>query len=154
MTAPVRQRPALALGLALAVGGCGHSARTGPPASLPTGEPRNACEQRAWLETAPARFRPGGTSAIFEGIGVFRANESELQDLDAVFPRMKEAELQAGHQERVARTDAATRRALIWGAIAGGGMVAGLGTAALIEDRNHAPPTCSASPVWRSESSG
>lgn len=50
---------------------------------------------------------------------------------------MQEAELQARHRERVAPTDAATRRSLTWGFIALGGMFGGVGTAALIEDRNH-----------------
>jgi hypothetical protein len=40
--------------------------RIGSPQSLPTGEPRNGCEQQSWNELAPARIRATGETA---GIG-------------------------------------------------------------------------------------
>jgi hypothetical protein len=135
--------PAIVFGI-LAVAGCAHAVRHGPPVALPVGEPRTECEREGWVELVPAEYFPStlpARSKSYGGLGVFRLNAPTPEDLDDVFARMDEPALQTQHEARTAAADAATRR--FWAWILGGaaGMTLGLGTGALLNDSHHTAAT-------------
>lgn len=126
--------------LAAALVGCAHARRASPPFPLPAGPPQNECERERWLELVAAEYQPAAypaPSRIYGGLGVFPLNAAAPADLEDVFPRMDEAALQRQHEDRIKRTDAANRRALVSALIGVGGLVVGVGTAAALNDYNH-----------------
>jgi hypothetical protein len=127
--------------LAVALVGCAHARRVGPASPLPAAEPQNECERERWLELVAAEYRPATgfppRPKAYSGLGIFRPNAADPEDLEEVFSRMDDAALQAQHQERVKRTDAANRRSLASVLIGGGGMALGVGAAAALNDSHH-----------------
>ncbi len=143
MTLPVRshQRRSLVALLTVGLCACVHTSRMGPAVPLTIGDPGDACEQEGWLELAPAEVRQWGTSAVYEGFGLFRPGQRHPEDLERVVDRLQEPTLSA-RMARIRRTDAASYRSLYWSAGVGlGGMTVGLGTGAALNDRNHAAAT-------------
>ena len=114
---------------------CTHIARTGPAVPLNIGDPTGACEQEGWLELAPAKFLPWGSSGV-HGVGFFRPGQADPEELERVVDRLQEPTLEA-KVAHYRRTNAATRRALYWSLGALGSMTVGVGTAAALNDRNH-----------------
>jgi hypothetical protein len=127
--------------LAAALAGCAHPTRLGPAFPLPAGDPQNGCEAEGWVELVAAEFRPDpglfAPPRTYNGAAVFRTNGAGAADLDEVLPRMGEPDLQARHEARIKPAEAANRRALTAALIGLGGMFAGVGTAAALNDRNH-----------------
>jgi hypothetical protein len=126
---------------AAALVGCAQARRASPAYPLPAGPPQNACERGDWLELVVTEYRPApgfpARSKTYSGLGVFRLDAADPEDLEKLFPRMEEPDLRAPHEARIRPTDAASRRALVSVLIGGGALVVGLGTAAALNDRNH-----------------
>jgi hypothetical protein len=110
--------------------------RVGPTVPLTIGDPRTACEREGWLELAPAETRQPGTMTV-HGVGLFRPGQEHPEDIARVVDRLQEPTLQA-KLARYQRTNATARRALYWSLGGLGGMAVGVGTAAALNDRNHA----------------
>ncbi|HMJ12566.1 MAG TPA: hypothetical protein VK524_14175 [Polyangiaceae bacterium] len=116
--------------------------------TLPNGAARSACEREEWYELSPARVRAQGytTTGLYsthywqdqDGLGVFKIDEDDPEDLEDLWPKMRRPRLQRQHQARIEPVDDAHRRSLHW---AIGGLVAlgaGLGTAVAIEEESPA----------------
>jgi len=127
--------------LAAALVGCVHARRVSPAFLLPAAEPQNACERERWLELVTAEYRPAVVfhpgPRTYEGLGVFPLNAAAPEDLEKVFPRMDDFALQGQHEERIQPTDTANRRSLAVLLIGAGGMAAGVGVAAALNDSHH-----------------
>ena len=121
--------------------GCVHPRRVSPAFLLPAAEPQNACERGRWLELVTAEYRPAVVfhegPRTYEGLGVFPLDAAAPEDLEKVFPRMDEFALQGQHEERIKPTDDANRRSLGALLIGTGGMAAGVGAAAALNDSHH-----------------
>ncbi len=120
--------------------------RIGPAVALPNGPPRNDCERNDWYELAPTRVQATGATAgvlfnthysqLVDGLGVFRHEENDPEDLEDVWSRMDEPVLQRKHQARIEPVDAAHQRTL---ALSLGGLAVGLtgiGIAAAVGDQD------------------
>lgn len=124
--------------------------RIGPVLALPTGQPRSVCERQGWYELAPARVRATGAtvgvmfgapytytvphSQLQEGIGAFEHASDDPEELEDIWSKLDEPELERRHQSRIEPVDAAFRRTLYWSLGGLGAMGAGVGTAAVIQD--------------------
>lgn len=120
--------------------------RIGPAVALPNGPPRSDCERNDWYELAPTRVQATGATAgvlfnthysqLVDGLGVFRHQESDPEDLEDLWSRMDEPVLQRKHQARIEPVDAAHERTL---ALSLGGLALGLtgvGIAAAVGDQD------------------
>ncbi|MDD9942096.1 MAG: hypothetical protein OXU20_13710 [Myxococcales bacterium] len=141
----------LTWGAAIAAGfvlvGCGPGIKTGrigPTVPLPSGPPSSACESQGWLELAQSRAIATGTEstglytttyrAEIEGYGVFRPGSDDNVSLPEVLPGFGEPALEEAHMAPIRAVEAAETRAIVWGVVGLGGMAAGLGTAAAIQE--------------------
>lgn len=134
--------------VALLSAGCGgpHFGRIGTPVALANGAPRTACEREEWLELVPARVNAMGTttsigfhihySQVHEGLGVFTYGDDDPVDLEDVWPRLAEPELERRHQAPIEAVDAAHLRSLFWAVGGLAGMVGGIGAATAIQDES------------------
>jgi hypothetical protein len=145
-------RGRLVLGVcALWLVGCGGGpplGRLGDPVSLPNGAPRNACEQKEWYELVPSRTAGSGmtpsygsryqsynvTTQLYEGYGIYLPGVSDPEDLEDVWPRLKEPALQKKHVVIIDRVEAASWRSVWWSIGGLAGLFAGVGTAAAIQE--------------------
>jgi hypothetical protein len=113
--------------------------RIGAPISLPNGEPRSTCENEGWYELAPTRIethtvRGGGNVQthyfqLHEGVGVYRPHEEDPQDLENVWPSLRQPGLQQAHQARIQPVDDASTAATWWFVAGLIGLGGGLGAA-------------------------
>lgn len=72
----------------------------------------------------------------YEGVAAFRHASRDPEDLEDLWPRMRERKLQKRHQKHIEPVDAAHRRSLYWALGGLGAMGAGIGIAAAVEDES------------------
>jgi hypothetical protein len=152
---PIRKAALLCVSMYLAACGSGPQlGRLGQPVPLPNGQPRSACEHERWYEIVPTRIsthaiRPVGYvgtryggyvrtenyARLHEGLGVYRIRSVDPEDLEDVWPRLQEPELYRVHQARIEPVDDANAKATWWAVGGLVGLVAGIGTAAAIQDQ-------------------
>src|SRR6516164_744510 len=132
--------------LSMYLAGCASGpqlGRLGQPLPLPNGGPRSACEREGWYEVVPTRIetstmRGGGSVQTYyyqrqEGLGVYRSQQEDPENLEGVWPRIEEPGLQHAHQKRIQPVDSASTTATWWFITGLVGLAAGLGTAAAIQ---------------------
>jgi hypothetical protein len=71
---------------------------------------------------------------VYEGLGVFRGQRSEPEDLDDLWLKMREPDLARSHQERIAPVDAARARTLAFSLGGLAGLLGGAGIYAATKD--------------------
>jgi hypothetical protein len=88
------------------------------------------------MRSAPRSYNPYRYDhywQLHEGLGVYRAQRKDPEELEDVWPALQEPALQRTHQERIQPVDDANKSALRWALIGLVGMGAGIGTAAAIQ---------------------
>jgi hypothetical protein len=83
-------------------------------------------------------MRGGGSVQTYyyqrhEGLGVYRSQQEDPENLEDVWPRIEEPGLQHAHQKRIQPVDSASTTATWWFITGLVGLAAGLGTAAAIQ---------------------
>lgn len=133
-------------GLSLSAAACAGPdfGRSGAAFPLSSGPPVNACERAEWYELAPAFVRARAVTnevvantyyaKVYDGVGVFRDQSSEPEDLAQLWPKMGEPDLARSHQGRIEPVDAARRRSLVFSLAGGVGILGGVGIYAATKD--------------------